>query len=98
MILKILKKHNMKTYELANILGVHVTQIYKWDKNGVPESNPHSPTLKKLFPELKFTPGTKKSKAGKPRKELTLTETDLPAPPEERPRPSEFPRIVFKKK
>lgn len=98
MLLKLLKENNMKTWELANKLGVHVTQIYKWDKNGIPESNPHAPILKQLFPTLAFTPGTKRSKAGQPRKQLTLTESDVPTPPEERPRPSEFPTIIFKKR
>lgn len=98
MLLKLLKEKNIKAWELANTLGVHITQIYKWDKNGIPESNPHASTLKQLFPTLEFTPGTKRSKAGKPKKQLNLIESDVPTPPEERPRPSEFPTIIFKKR
>jgi transcriptional regulator with XRE-family HTH domain len=98
MLLKLLKEKNMKAYELANILGIHISQIYKWDKNGIPESNPHAAKLKQLFPTLKFTPGTKRSKAGRPKQQLNLTETNIPAPPEERPRQSEFPTVVFKKR
>lgn len=98
MLLKLLKDKDMKAWELANLLDVHITQIYKWNKNGIPESNPHASTLKQLFPTLKFTPETKRSNAGKPRQQLTLTESDIPTPPEERQRPSEFPTIIFKKR
>ena len=98
MLSKLLKEKNMKAWELAKILGVHTSQIYKWDKNGIPESNPHAVTLKQLFPTLEFIPGTKRSNAGRPPKQLNLTETDIPTPPEERVRPSEFPRIIFKKR
>ena len=98
MLSKLLKEKNMKTYELANILGVHITQIYKWNKEGIPESNPHADKLRELFPTLEFTPGTKRSKAGKPRQQLNLVESDIPTPPEEQVRPSDFPRVVFKKR
>lgn len=98
MLTKLLKEKNMKAWELANILDVHITQIYKWNKNGIPASNPHASTLKQLFPTIEFTPETKRSKAGKPLNELHLTESDVPTPPEERPRPSEFPTIIFKKR
>lgn len=98
MLLKLLNENNVKAWELAKDLGVHISQIYKWDKNGIPESNPHAAKLKQMFPTLEFIPGTKRSNAGRPPKQLNLTETDLITPPEERVRPSEFPRITFIKR
>lgn len=98
MLSTLLKEKNMKAYELANLLGVHVTQIYKWNKEGIPESNPHAPQLKELFPTLEFTPATKRSKAGKPKKELTLTDVDIPNYYKRKEHISDFPKITFKKR
>ena len=98
MLSKLLKDKNMKAWELAKILDVHISQIYKWDKNGIPESNPHATTLKQIFPTLEFVPGTKRSKAGRPPKQLNLTESDIPTPLEDKPRPSDFPKVIFKKR
>lgn len=98
MLIKILKQHNMKAWELANILQVHISQIYKWDKNGISENNPHAAKIKALLPEYEFNPESKRSNAGRPKKELTFTGEEIPSPPEERPRPTTFPRIIFKKK
>ena len=97
MLIEILKKHNMKTWQLANILGVAISQIHRWDKNGISKYSPYAETLKQMFPELELT-ASKHAKAGRTKKQLTLSESDIPTPPEERKRKSDFPTVVFRKK
>lgn len=100
MIIKLIKEKGFKPYEIAEALGISVTQIYRWDKEGFSEKNKYYPALKKMFPELEPTKltKTKRYNSGRKTTELNLTETNIPVPPEERPRPSEFPKVRFEKK
>ena len=99
-IIKLIKANGYKPYEIAEQLGIAVTQLYKWEKEGISEKNRYYPALKLMFPELEPTKlhKTKRYNSGRKPAELNLTETDIPVPPEERPRPSEFPKVKFRKK
>lgn len=97
-LLEIAKKHNLKAWQLANLCDVNITQIYKWNKNGISKDNPHWETLAYILPELEHTGSNKKCNRGRKKKTPTLYATDLEPPKSERPRPSERPIVIIRRK
>ena len=105
MLIELLKINNISITDFAKELGVSVTQIRRWDKNGILETNPHWNKLHCKFPSLKPKPSriTKKGtndKRGRDghKKQLKLTDTSLPSYVEPEFKSSRFPNIKFIKK
>ncbi len=99
----VLKINNVKPSDLAKELDVSLTQIYKWDKEGISKDNPHWEEIHRKFPGIppKEPKKTKKglkdkrSKSGKKKKKLILTETDLPSYKEPEFKSKRYPNIRF---
>jgi len=103
MLIYVLKQNKMKPGDLAKELGVSLSQIYKWDKEGISEDNPHWNEIHKRFPGIppKQPKLTKKKlkdgrgRAGRKKKKLTLQETNLPSYQEPQFKSKRFPNISF---
>ena len=92
----------MKPWELAKILDIPISQIYRWNREGIGKESKYWDKVHEILPDLEPTKDYdgKRYNAGRRKKtQLTLSETDIPSPPEERPRPvGDFPRIKFRKR
>ncbi len=106
MLLELMKLNNISASQLAKELNVSTSLIYQWNKKGILETNPSYPALKRRFPSLiprepRITQkGTidQRSKAGRPRKELTLSDTDFTMNKEKKFKSSLLPNITIRKK
>ena len=97
-LLEIARLHNLKAYQLANYLDVHISQIYKWNKEGIYEDNPHFQKLKEVLPELDSLGSNKKCNRGRKKKNMTLKESTLKEVQKEQKRKSDYPTIIIRKK
>lgn len=96
----------MKPSDLAIILNVNTGQIYQWNKKGISANNRHFPAIKRMFPEIVPKEVTIKGDgsedlrtfSGRNKKELHLTDTDLPSYVEPEFVSTLFPNIKFRKR
>ena len=103
--MNLMKKRKITTIDLANKLNISTSQIYQWNKKGIPATNPHYKQLKELIPELQPRAETLKTngqkdgryKSGRKPKQLHLTETTLPDYKEPEFKSTVFPKIIYKK-
>lgn len=106
MLIELLKINNISITDFAKELGVSVTQIRRWDKEGILETNPNWNKIHYKFPSLKPKPprttknglDDKRGQSGRPKRQLKLTDTSLPSYAEAEFKSSRFPNIKFVKK
>ena len=106
MLIELLKINNISITDFAKELGVSVTQIRRWDKEGILETNPHWNKIHCRFPSIKPKPsritkkGTddKRGQSGRPKQQPKLTDTSIPSYAEAEFKSSRFPNIKFVKK
>ena len=99
-------KQNITVRELANILDVSVSQIYKWNREGISKYNPHYKKLKEILPEIQ--PKIQKTKkngeedgryrSGRKRNKLILENITTPQNTEKEFESVLFPKIHINKK
>ncbi len=105
-ILKLMKQRQLTIADISNKLDISASQIYYWNKHGISKNNKHFYKLKELIPEIvpkeeKLTLNGEvdnRYKAGRQKKKLNLTETDLRASPEKEFKSSLFPKVYIKNK
>ena len=51
-LLDLMKKHRISTIDLSKLLDVNVSQIYKWNREGISINCKHYLKLKQILPEL----------------------------------------------
>lgn len=103
-LLEIIKDHQLKPGDIAKAMDISVSQIYHWNKKGILKTNPHYPTLKKLFPELQAKDTKAKNNGDedlrsynmRPKTSLELEDSNLPSYIEPKFRSTENPSIRFK--
>lgn len=106
MLLELMKLNNISVSQLAKELNVATSQIYKWNREGILESNPYFPRLKRRFPSLlpkkpKITQKgieDKRNNNGRPKKELILRDTNVQTPKEKKFKSELLPNITIRKK
>ena len=99
-------KRNLTVRDLADILDVSVSQIYKWDREGISKYNPHYTKLKTILPEVQ--PKVQKTKkngeedgryrSGRKRNKLVLKDSVTPQNTEKEFESALFPKIHINKK
>lgn len=100
----LLRRNGWTPADLAKKLDISVSQIYNWNRNGISRHNPHFRKLKQILPEIqpKEERITKKGeedqryKAGRKKKKLNLTDTDLSNYKEPERKSDLFPKIYIK--
>lgn len=106
-LIQCIEKEGKTVSDIANALGVASTQVYKWNREGIKASSKHYEALKSIIPSLqpaeeRITAKGKpdgRSNSGVKKKNLVLTETDMPSiKPEKSFKSTLFPKIIFKKK
>ena len=99
-LLTLLKEKGMKPVDLALILDVPVSNIYRWNKEGISEQSRYYEKIKKILPALEPNGKTQKiaKKGAKPRQlHLTEVEFERVTRPKKRYKP-EYPKVIIKKK
>jgi len=104
-LLTIMKIHDITVNELATKLDVATSQIYRWNKKGISQHNPHFKQLKEILPEVKpkektLTKNGKEDsryKAGRKKKKLILTETNIKESEKKEFKSKVFPKIYINK-
>ena len=105
-LIQCIQKEGKTVSDIANALGVASTQVYKWNREGIKASSKHYEALKNIIPSLqpaeeRITAKGKpdgRSNSGVKKKNLVLSETDLPSIKEKSFKSTLFPKIIFKKK
>ena len=105
-LIQCIEKEGKTVADIANALGVASTQVYKWNREGIKETCKHYNNLKAIIPSLqpaeeRITAKGKpdgRSNSGVKKKNLVLSETDLPSIKEKSFKSTLFPKIIFKKK
>ena len=102
-ILDMMKEKKISTSDLAKELDISVSQIYKWNKEGISRNNKYFNKLQELLPGLqpKETPlrtnGTedRRYNSGKKKKtSLYLKDTSIETPEEQAFQSTLFPKII----
>lgn len=101
--MELMKIHGLTVADLAKALDISISQVYTWNRKGISKHNPHFKKLKQLIPEVQpkeelVTKDGKEDlryKAGRKKKQLKLTETDLPSYQEKKRRSAIFPKIYM---
>lgn len=105
-LIQCIEKEGKTVSDIANALGVASTQVYKWNREGIKASSKHYEALKNLIPSLqpaeeRITAKGKpdgRSNSGVKKKNLVLSETDMPSIEGKTFKSTLFPKIIFKKK
>ena len=105
-LLTLMKTKDITPAEISKQLDISVAQIYRWNKEGISQHNPHFYKLKEIIPEIQPKENRitrkgeedRRAQIKRNKKQLTLTETNKETYKEPEFNSTLFPKIHINKK